>query len=222
VCHRDFKVTTSTPEIYSHPIIKDNYVCPLCESKVTKLKVTLTCNKCKKEFRTKILMENKEKYSPEWECPFCVKVEDKRDKRRKTLELNCDCCKSKRGLCFQPDLNCTLSSDYVVFGGAKELYSTKKDCTILSVDSVDMSRDDIHSIKYSMLYNDKYLVSTHNIVFIKQRLGSKKNFKNKVTLYSFNKEKKKFMQSYEQTFDKGVDWIVPTRDKIRETLEAVK
>jgi len=219
VCHREYKISSFNPEMYSHPLIKNNFVCILCENKVTKLKVVLSCTKCKKTFNTKILLENRDKYDTKWECPFCTVPDDVRDKRKKSDYLSCDGCKEKKGVCVQPDLLCSYSTKYSVFGGASELYSSKKECTVLSIDKIDMTRDDIHTLKYVMLCNPKYSVATDNVILVKQRVGSKKNFSNKVGLYKFSQNKKRFLLNCEKSYERGNDWIVPTRDKINSILD---
>jgi len=209
VCHRYYKITSFNPEMYSHPIIKNNFVCIICEKQVTKLKVVLSCTKCKKEFHT----------STDWECPFCTKPVDIRDKRKKMLELDCDGCKENKGVCIQPDLSCVFSVKFVVFGGASELYSTKKSCTVLSISGVDMEREDIHSMKYIMLCNPKYSIAINNIILVKQRIGSKKNFNNKISLYRYEQKKKNFVLDCENDYYKGTDWIVPTRNRIHSIMK---
>lgn len=214
VCHKDYHVNTGNRGLFESPLVQENSVCPLCDGKVKKIMISLTCAKCKHPFKTKVLVENKEKYGPKWECPACLsngmtqpKVTEKKD----CVELNCQDCKAERGVCMHPELNCTIAKNFPRFGNG-DLFYLKDGATILSVHAIDGNRKDIHCFEYTLLYRNKYALSPRNHVIIRQRLGSKKGFVTNVIVYKYNAHEHKFNVVFDEKFAKGADWIVPTRD----------
>jgi hypothetical protein len=200
--------------MYESPIVRENAVCNSCLTEVVRIRVSLVCAKCKTPFQTKVLAINKDKYTDKWLCPLCVsngapktEVHNKRD----CAELNCPECRVKRGVCSQPKLNCTLSRGFVPFGNG-DLYSTRKECTILSVHCIDKDRDDIHCFGYTPLYKSEYSISPSNFVIIKQRVGSRKQFVTNIIVYRYNQGGRKFEVALNKKFDRGADWILPVKD----------
>ncbi len=217
VCHNDFPINTNNKAMYESPIVKENAVCPTCLTGVVRIKVVLACAKCKTPFQTKVLAMNKDKYTDKWLCPLCVSNGTPKTEARKRdcAELNCPECKVRRGVCSQPKLNCTLSRSFVPFGNGN-LYSTRKECTILSVHQIDKDRDDIHCLGYTPLYKSEYAIAPENFVIIKQRIGSRKQFVTNIIVYRYSQSHRKFEVALNKKFDKGSDWILPVKDFLLE------
>jgi len=215
ICHRDYGLNTANRKLYETQVVQENSVCPLCESKVKRVSISLTCSKCKHLFKTKILLSNQNKYGLTWECPQCTSnslpqpkiTEEKKD----CVELNCDDCRLERGVCCQPELACSLSKNFARFdtGG---LFYLRDGATILSVHAIDKNRKDVHCLKHTLLYRKKYAIASRNRIVVRQRLGSKKTFVTNIIVYGYNAHEHKFNVVFDEKFKKGTDWIVPTRN----------
>ncbi len=211
ICHKIKDIDTTDERLYKSPIVIDNYVCSPCSTDVKRIKVKLTCSKCKATFCTKIFVEHKDKYGANWVCPVCSagNGEVKKGITKATgVAVGCVWCQHKRGVCPHPDVNCLLAKGFVSFNSS-DLYSIKKVCTVMSISRVHKKRDDIHCLSYSLLYKTNYSISPENLVLIKHREGSKKNFVTNVIVYRFKKSK--FEVVFNEKFDKGTDWIKPTK-----------
>ena len=199
-------VNTNNKVLYTMPVINDNFVCYHCSQIVKCLKLELTCEKCQNKFITKILFQNAEKYN-KWTCPSCdndfkpTKVEHK-----KLNELSCSGCKQSNGVCIHSELACSLSKDFMNFFN-NNLYSIKgsDECSILSIYRIDKTRIDIHALKYVPLFKNQYKVSPNNVVLIRQRFKSKKNYITNIIIYNFE-EKWKIV--FNEKFEKGNDWFI--------------
>ena len=215
VCHKDYSVNTTNAKMYESPVVKDNGVCSSCSVKTQKVKIVLTCSKCGHVFQTRVLSVNKNKYNGTWECPMCISNSLPQTKtaveKKNSIELNCNECRLERGVCFHPELNCSLVKYFAQFSSG-DIYSVKKECTVLSVHKVNKDRDDVHCFEYTLLYKSNYSLSPNNVVIVKQRIGSKKQFTTNIIVYVYNKSKHQFNIALDKIYKKGDDWIVPTRD----------
>lgn len=213
VCHKPFGIGTTNVKLYDLPVVRENAICPKCDIRIkNKVKLVLTCVKCKHVFQTKVLDINKDKYAKDWLCPMCLSNEmpKSESKNGKSIELNCGGCQIERGVCKYPQLGCTHSKHFVPFGNGN-LYSLNKDCTILSVHSLNKDRDDIHCLNYTLLSKAECSIAPNNSIIIKQRMGSRKNFVTNVIVYRFNSTDNKFGIAFENKFEKGKDWIIEVK-----------
>lgn len=214
ICHKIKEVNATDERLYKSPIVTDNYVCPSCTADVKRVKIKLTCSKCKTTFCTRVLVMHKDKYGADWVCPICSAGSGTIKKgitKNTGVAVDCVWCQHKRGVCPHPEVNCLLAKGFVAFSSS-DLYSIKKVCTIMSISRVYKKRDDIHCFRYSLLYKTRYLIAPENLVLIKHRDGSKKNFITNVIVYKYKKSK--FEVVYNEKFNKGVDWVKPTRNFI--------
>ncbi len=218
ICHKSFKINVNEEGVYSSQVVRDNCVCTHCARITKRIRIVLKCKVCSKEFQTKVLIGNIGKYS-DFTCPACIKPKDQRDHRCKNKEFNCDACKVKSGVCFKPELSCTLSAGFILFDGSN-LYSIKKENTLLAVDKVDVGREDIHALHYTMLYGPRYLLSKNSVVVMKQRTGSKKGFVTNVVIYGHKPRTKQFVVLSDINYERGNNWIPPTRDQIAVMFKA--
>lgn len=202
ICHKINEVNTRDENLYKSSTVKDNYVCYYCSQTVKRIKLHLTCKKCQKQFTTRVLLQNQNIYN-DWVCSLC----DDKPIEKNTLkisELACSSCRVDNGTCHHPELPCSLSKNFVEFL-SNFLCSIKgsDDCSILSIYGIDKSRLDIHALKYVPLFKNQYSVSPNNLVLIRQRLNSKKNYITNILIYNFNK---KWNEVYNEKFDKGMNW----------------
>ena len=215
ICHKDYPVNTTNTKMYDSPVVKDNGVCLLCSGKDQRMKIVLTCSKCGHVFQTRVLIANKDKYNGDWECPMCISNSLPQIKtvveKKNSIELNCNECRLERGVCFHPELNCSLVKHFAQFS-IGDLCLVKDGCTVLSVHNVSKDRDDIHCFEYTLLYKSNYSLSPKNVVIVKQRMGSKKQFTTNIIVYVYDKSKHQFNVALDKTYKKGEDWIVETRD----------
>ena len=215
VCHKEYLVNVNDTKMYESPIVMDNGLCPSCRVKTQRVKLVLTCSKCGHVFQTSVLAVNRDKYNDKWECPMCISNSLPQVKtaveKKNSIELNCDGCRLERGVCFHPELNCSLAKHFAQFSSG-DIYSVKKECTVLSVHKIIKDRDDIHCFEYTLLYKSNYGLAPTNVVIVKQRRGSKKQFTTNIIVYVYDKSKHQFNTAIDKTYKKGEDWIVPTRD----------
>jgi len=221
-CHKPQNVNTNNSRMYSDTVIIDNFVCPLCMGKSDRIKIVLVCAKCNRTFQTRVFKENADKYTSNWLCPACVNSSNfSHTKHKKLVEVGCQGCNVVHGLCLHPELNCVHSKNYAPFDTA-DLYSDKKQNKIMFIHDIDKSRDDIHSLKFIVMYKKKYSVSNRGVVLIKQRIGSKKNFTTNIILYKSKEDNHGVEVVYDKSFKKCDDWIVPTRNKIMSLMRKVR
>jgi len=203
MCHREFDGDHSQPV----------NVCPDCSNRTHKIRIPLTCSRCKHTFQTQIRIEDRSRYTSNWVCPACSSNETSKlsRKARRREDRACPECKVDRGICFYPDTNCSRAVRFVPFNSTG-LYSVRKENTILSINKVVPTREDIHCMNYTLLYQSGYLLSPNNTILIKQRIGSRKHFITNVMLYKYCKEKSKFVVVFDKNFDRGVNWVVAVRN----------
>lgn len=212
VCHKHYVVSTSNPHLFETELIKENSVCVFCSGKANRVTLRLVCCVCKREFQTKVLAKNRDKYLS-WKCPVCINADGpavKSKGKTKELELDCDLCMRKSGVCQFPELGCSTTADWLFFGNG-DLSSLKKSCSIFSVHGVDKERDDIHFFKYSMLVKSKYKLRPTNLVIIKQRLGSRANYVTNIIVFAGDKKVGKFVVISDKKYPRGADWVLPTK-----------
>ena len=220
ICHKSQSVNANNSALYDLPVVIDNFVCYLCSQKIKLVKLSLTCDKCKSVFCTKVLESNRSNYNS-WVCPTCVSNTIKKSiiKGANLSELKCSVCFQKDGVCNHPELPCSLASKFVPFINSG-LYSVKnsKDCSILSISEVDNKRTDIHAFKYKPLHKTNYLIATNNLVLLRQRVNSKKNFVTKVILYGY---KDKWYEMFCHNYVKGENWVVGVLEFINANCKSV-
>jgi hypothetical protein len=69
-CGEEYGIRTSNRDLYDLEVVKENWTCAKCTYKLKRVLITLKCVKCGKEFKTKVLEKNKNKYKS-FECEKC-------------------------------------------------------------------------------------------------------------------------------------------------------
>ena len=205
ICHKNDKINTNDDDLYKSEIVINNYICCHCALKTKQIKIKLICENCKIEFITKILFSNKDMYL-NWKCPKCSSNIIKNVERSKTnTEMNCGTCHIKLGVCNHPELDCCKSNELTPFTNNR-LYALKDsdDCSILSICKMNYSRNDIHALKFIPLFKNDYLIAKNNLILIRQRLKSKKNYVTNVIIYKFDKN---WNEVFNKNFNKGINWV---------------
>lgn len=207
ICHRDKLIDTAKPEIYDKRVVRNNFVCDACRPGVRVVSIKLECAKCYNTFSTKAPADHVSEYS-KWKCPACVSGEPitPKNRNKSKTDIGCHDCRRSRGVCFYPEEKCKYNANFVKFD-ASSLNQMKESASVLTVHEVDEFRDDIHFLKYTPLVQPLQALAKGNLVIIRCREGSKKNYITHLNIYKYDDKKAQFVAIFNHQFPKEADWV---------------